>query len=38
MFGSVGIIYNTDVVKEDVDSCDILWDKKYKDKIFMFDT
>ena len=38
MFGTVGIIYNTDVVKEDVDSWDILWDKKYKDKIFMFDT
>ena len=38
MFGTVGIIYNKDVVKENVDSWDILWDKKYKDKIFMFDT
>ncbi len=38
MFGTVGLIYNTDVVKEEVDSWDILWDEKYKDKIFMFDT
>ena len=27
-----------DVVKEKVDSWDILWDEKYKDQIFMFDT
>ena len=38
MFGTVGLIYNKDVVKEDVDSWDILWDEKYKNKIFMFDT
>lgn len=38
MFGTVGLIYNTDVVKEEVDSWDILWDENYKDKIFMFDT
>ena len=38
MFGTVGIIYNTDYVKEKVDSWDILWDKKYKGEIFMFDT
>ena len=38
MFGTVGLIYNKDVVKEDVDSWDILWDEKYKDQIFMFDT
>ena len=38
MFGTVGLIYNKDVVKEDVDSWDILWDEKYKGKIFMFDT
>ena len=38
MFGTIGIVYNTDVIKEDVDSWDILWDEKYKDKIFMFDT
>ena len=38
MFGTVGIIYNKDVVQEEVDSWDILWNEKYKDKIFMFDT
>ncbi|WP_297132365.1 ABC transporter substrate-binding protein [Terrisporobacter sp.] len=38
MFGTIGIVYNTDVIKEDVNSWDILWDEKYKDKIFMFDT
>ena len=38
MFGTVGIIYNKDVVKENVDSWDILWNEKYKDKVFMFDT
>lgn len=38
MFGTVGIVYNKDVVKEKVDSFDILWDEKYKDKVFMFDT
>ena len=38
MFGTVGLIYNTDVIQEDVDSWDILWDEKYKGQIFMFDT
>ncbi|MEG0613898.1 MAG: spermidine/putrescine ABC transporter substrate-binding protein, partial [Clostridium sp.] len=38
MFGTVGLVYNKDVVTEDVDSWDVLWDEKYKDKIFMFDT
>ena len=38
MFGTVGLIYNKDAVKEDVDSWDILWDEKYKNRIFMFDT
>ena len=38
MFGTVGLIYNKDIVKEEVDSWDILWDEKYKDRIFMFDT
>lgn len=38
MFGTVGLIYNKDVVKEKVDSWDILWDEKYKDRVFMFDT
>ena len=38
MFGTVGIIYNKDVIKEDVKSWDILWNEKYKNKVFMFDT
>ena len=38
MFGTVGLIYNKDVVKEDVDSWDILWDEKYKGNIFMYDS
>ncbi|MGL5328119.1 MAG: ABC transporter substrate-binding protein, partial [Peptostreptococcaceae bacterium] len=38
MFGTVGLIYNKEVVKEEVDSWDILWDEKYKNQIFMFDT
>lgn len=38
MFGTIGIVYDTNVVKEEVDSWDILWNPTYKDKIFMFDT
>jgi spermidine/putrescine transport system substrate-binding protein len=38
MFGTVGLLYDTNVVKEPVTSWDILWDSRYKDKIFMFDT
>lgn len=36
-FGTVGIIYNKKYVKEHVDSWNILWNEKYKDKILMFD-
>ncbi|MBU3811209.1 MAG: spermidine/putrescine ABC transporter substrate-binding protein [Candidatus Niameybacter stercoravium] len=38
MFGTIGIIYDKNVVTEEVDSWDILWDEKYKSKVFMFDT
>ncbi len=38
MFGTVGLIYNKDVIKEKVDSWDILWNEKYKNQIFIFDT
>ena len=38
MFGTIGIIYDKNVVKEEVNSWDILWDPKYKDQVFMFDT
>lgn len=38
MFGTVGLIYNKDVITEEVDSWNILWNEKYRDKVFMFDT
>lgn len=38
MFGTIGIIYDQNVVTEGVDSWNVLWDAKYKDKVFMFDT
>lgn len=37
-WGTVGIMYNKKMVKEPVDSWNILWDKKYKDKIIMVDS
>ena len=36
--GTVGILYNTTMVDEPVDSWDILWDEKYKDNILMQDS
>lgn len=36
-WGRVGLLYNTDVVKEDIDSWAALWDEKYENKILMFD-
>ncbi|PHV71555.1 spermidine/putrescine ABC transporter substrate-binding protein [Sporanaerobium hydrogeniformans] len=38
MWGTVGIVYNKTMVDEPVDSWDILWDEKYDDKIFMYDS
>ena len=35
LFGTVGILYNTDEVKEEVNSWGILWDKKYEKDIIM---
>jgi len=35
LFGTVGILYNTEEVKEDVTSWSILWDSKYKRDIIM---
>jgi len=35
MWGTVGILYNTDLVEEPVDSWDILWDDKYEGQIIM---
>ena len=34
-WGTVGILYNQEMVKEDVTSWSILWDEKYKDQIIM---
>ncbi|MEG0249997.1 MAG: spermidine/putrescine ABC transporter substrate-binding protein [Peptostreptococcus sp.] len=38
MWGTLGIVYNKKLVKEKVDSWDILWDQKYKRNILMFDS
>lgn len=37
-WGTVGILYNTEMVNETVDSWDILWDEKYKGEILMMDS
>lgn len=37
-WGTLGILYNTDMVNEEVDSWDILWDEKYAGKILMLDS
>lgn len=38
MWGTVGIVYNKDFVKDKVDSFSILWDDKYKKQILMLDS
>lgn len=38
MWGTVGILYNTSMVSEPVESWDILWDEDYSGKIFMYDS
>lgn len=38
MWGTVGIIYDTDVVTEPVTSWDILWDEQYHNNVLMFDS
>ncbi|PAB57418.1 ABC transporter substrate-binding protein [Anaeromicrobium sediminis] len=37
-FGTIGILYNTEMVKENVDSWDILWDEKYAKNIIMINS
>ena len=37
-WGTMGILFNTAMVDEPVDSWTILWDEKYKDEIFMIDS
>lgn len=36
--GVAGILYNTTMVKDKIDSWDVLWDKKYADQIVMPDS
>lgn len=38
LWGTVGIVYNSEVIKEDIDSWDVLWDEKYKGQILMLDS
>lgn len=38
MWGTVGILYNTTMVEEPVESWGILWNEKYADSIFMMDS
>ena len=38
LFGTVGILYNKELVNEPVDSWSILWDEQYKDSILMQDS
>jgi len=38
MWGTLGIVYNTKLVDEEVDSWNILWDSKYKGSILMLDS
>jgi spermidine/putrescine transport system substrate-binding protein len=38
MWGTMGILYNKDMVEQKVDSWDILWNDKYKDEILMIDS
>lgn len=38
MWGTLGILYNKDMVDEEVNSWDILWDDKYNKSIFMYNS
>ncbi|MFA5341012.1 MAG: ABC transporter substrate-binding protein [Clostridia bacterium] len=38
LWGTVGILYNTKMVTDTVDSWDILWNEEYSQKIFMQDS
>ena len=38
MWGTVGILYNTKMVDEPVDSWDILWNEKYSGRIWQYDS
>ncbi|MCQ2969139.1 MAG: ABC transporter substrate-binding protein [Clostridium sp.] len=38
MWGTIGIIYDPEVVTEPVTSWDILWNEQYKDNVYMFNS
>ncbi len=38
MWGTLGILYNTTMVDDEVDSWEILWNEKYAGKIYMLDS
>ena len=38
MWGTLGILYNTEKVDDTVDSWSILWNEKYKGQILMLDS
>lgn len=38
LFGTVGILYNKTMVKEPIDSWNVLWDETYEDNILMQDS
>ncbi len=38
MWGTVGILYNTKMVDGEVDSWNVLWDEKYAEKIWQYDS
>lgn len=38
MWGTIGIVYNPEMVKKPVNSWNILWDKDYSGQIIMFDS
>ncbi len=38
MWGTIGIIYNADNIKDNIDSWDNLWNEKYSGDILMFDS
>lgn len=37
-WGTLGILYNTDMIKEEIDSLSVLWDEKYAGQIIMLDS
>lgn len=37
-WGTMGILYNSTMVDEDIDSWKVLWDKKYKNSIMMYNS